>query len=181
MVSLPLISPNSSNFIKDWPAQNAINCDLIDNYAGSYGVQSYTPVFNAVTTSPVLGTGGFVNGFYYQIFDQIFTWGEFRFGTGFSPGSGNFEVTLPFDAHFIANSDTNMGNGPIIGNCRVWNNTTDSSKQPGLVQLRTISQMMFGIRFDTASAVRAMGAGIPFTWAAGDGISWFCKYQRVPQ
>src|SRR5690349_11453328 len=88
VLPLPLITPQGSNFLRDFPGQNAVNCDLLDNYAGpcltTHPIQTFTPALVSSTgpaNDPVLGTGGFIRGFYYKIFDQIHMWGEFRFGT----------------------------------------------------------------------------------------------------
>src|SRR5260370_37137024 len=99
---LSLQTPAGINFIKDWSSQNAVNCDLMDAYAGPYAIQTYVPILTAVTTNPVLGSTGTITGFYYRLFDQIYTWGEFKFnGTGSNKGAGTYIITLPFKAKTV--------------------------------------------------------------------------------
>src|SRR3954462_14655862 len=99
---LALQTPTGPSFVKDWPAQNTVNCDLIDGYAGpcltTNPLLDYVPVLTASVTDPTLGTGGILVGKYYKIFDQIYVWGEFRFGTGATIGSGVYRISLPFRA-----------------------------------------------------------------------------------
>src|SRR4051812_7433600 len=114
---LTLISPVGSNFIKDFPDQNASNCDEIDVYAGpcltSHALRSVSPVVSATVTPPTLGTGGFSNAYYYQIFDQIYMWGEWRFGTaGIAVGSGIYTLTLPFNVASNLGGNINPGFAP---------------------------------------------------------------------
>lgn len=179
-MTLSLVTPVGSNFIKDWPSQNAINCDLIDEYAGPYAIQSYTPVFTGSVANPVLGTGGVLTGKYYRIFDQIFAWGEFKFGTGFNKGSGTYEMTLPFDVHSIIAPSVGSGGGPILGSGHLWDDSSSTGRQPLTVQLRTVNKIMFSFRMDSGMAGRAVdGLDSPITWAIGDGIKWNARYQRA--
>jgi hypothetical protein len=176
-----LISPSGSDFIKDWPGQNSVNCDKIDSYAGpclrSGVLQTYTPSLTATTTDPTLGTAGIAEGWYYQIFDQIYTGGELRFDTGFTAGSGTYLVSLPFPAKTLTPPSTTIGKGPIIGNGQLWDNSVATARQPLIVQLRTTTQMMFGTRNN--GSTRELGALGIIAWAVNDGISWFARYQRV--
>ncbi len=175
---LSLNNPAPSDFIKNFVAQNEVNCDRIDAYAGPYGIQTYTPALTSSGTNPTLGTGGFINGSYYTIFDQVFTWGEFKFKTGFSQGSGTFEISIPFPAQTSVAPSTGSGGGLIVGAGRVWDNSASTARQPVIAQLRTSLKIMFSVRADTGGGGRACGSNIPFTWDVDDGISWFVRYQR---
>src|SRR5215213_3743947 len=111
---LSLLTPTGPNFIKDFPAANVVNLDRIDDYAApsltTHPLQTYTPVLTAATANPVLGVGGIIRGYFYEIFDQIYTWGEFRFGTsGISNGTSTWMVSLPFSAK------ANIGFSTILG------------------------------------------------------------------
>lgn len=175
----PLTSVASSDFIKNFPLIHGSNMDKIDDWAGPSAVQSYTPDLTASVTNPTLGTGGFITGRYIEIFDFIFTWGEFRFGTaGINQGSGTFEVSLPFPAATIAPPDGGSGNGPQLGISRVWDNSSGSTRTSHSVQLRTTTRIMFSVRFDSGAGGRALGSGNPFAWDLQDGINWFAKYKR---
>lgn len=178
-MTLSLITPVSSNFIKDWVSQNEINCDLIDDYAGPYTIQSYTPILTATTTTPSLGTGGVITGSYYRLFNMIYTWGEFRFKTGFSVGSGAFEISLPFPAKTIATPQLTAGQGPIVGTARLWNNSSGGLRQPAIAQLRSTTKITFNIKFLSGETSRVVGSGTPFhPWAIDDGVNWFVRYMR---
>jgi len=176
-----LISPVGSDFLKNWPAQNAVNSDLLDEYAGPYAIQAYTPVLSALTTPPVLGTtNAFIVGFYYRLFDQIFTWGEFRFGTGFNKGAGTYTISLPFEANSLISANTGAAGAPFIGEGQVYDDSTPGARQPVGVQLRTSTTIMFTTHHDTGLANRTVdGSDIPITWAALDSIQWTARYQRL--
>jgi hypothetical protein len=182
---LPLLSPASNTFLKDWPAYNQFNCQEIDDYAGpcltTHGLQSYTPGFSAVTTPPSLGTGGSIIGYYYKIFDQIWTWGELRFGTtGSSSGAGAWMVTTPFPVTNLLGFSTNIGEAPVVGNGYYWDDSSTTTRFPVTVHLRTSTQMMFGFRMGTAVASREVAQGIPVPVSPLDGISWSARFQRTP-
>lgn len=180
---LSLVTPIESNFLKDWPSQNAVNCDRIDEYAGpclvTHPLQSYTPILSALTTAPTLGTGGFIRGFYYQVFDQIYTWGEFRFGTaGINAGNNIYTVTLPFPAHSVLGASIDVGTAPVIGNAIVWDDSSDAGRQSSTVHMRSTDLMMFSTRMN--SSARVVTHNTPFAWAVNDGMSWSARYQRLP-
>jgi len=185
---LSLESPIGSDFMKNFPALNTVNCDDIDNYAGpclvTHPIQTYVPALTSAGTTPVLGTGNTLVGKYYKIFDQIFTWGEFRFGTtGASAGTGAFRISLPFKAK------TNISSGnpftvPIsVGSAHAFNTAADTSRQPMVTQLASPDYIVFSIKMATGGASKFAGNLIPFTWAVGspgDGIMWSAHYQRDP-
>jgi hypothetical protein len=177
---LPIVTPIGSNFIKDWPAQNAVICDLIDAYAGPYAIQTYTPALTAITTPAALGATGVITGFYYKLFDQIFSWGEFKFGgAGSNKGAGTYLITLPFKAKTILPANGGVGRGPIVGNGLAYRSSVAADRQPFVVQLNTALDMVFNIKADTAFGARGVsGTDIPFAWANGDGVKWNIRYQR---
>lgn len=184
-MTLGLVTPQDVNFIKDWPSQNEINCNLIDDFAGAQCLTShplglYTPVLSAVTTPPTLGTGSVIQGYYYKIFDQIYTWGHFRLGTGFTAGSGVYTITLPFKVKTLLPISTNLGGTPIIGNGHLWDESSAvaGGRQPVTVQLRTDQTAMFGIRMNSGAAAREVTNAGPIVWAVDDGIKWSARYQR---
>lgn len=184
VLSLP--SPVSSNFIKDFPTQNAVNLDAIDAYAGpcliTHGLRTWTPQLTAITTDPVLGTGGVIKGYYYKIFDQVWAWGEFRFGaTGASFGSGIWTVTVPFPIDTLAGNGANpltIGEWPVIGEGVCWDNSATNG-QPLLVMARSSTQVSFGTRFNALTGREVLSTS-PMTWAASDGITWNMRYKALP-
>lgn len=184
-MGVSLLTPQGSNFIKDFVGQNAHNCDQIDAYAGpcltSHPLQTYTPELTGDTTNPVLGTGGFIRGFYYQIFDQIYTWGEFRFGSsGFNIGMGLYAVSLPFAANNTMGVTNTPGSAPIVGSGSTYDDSSNAGRLPLTVHLRTAStQLFFGIRMNSGSSFRELREAGHITWAANDGVTWFARMQRA--
>ena len=183
---LPLITPVGSNFIKDFPSDNTVNMDLIDAYAApsltSHPLQTYTPILTAVTANPFMGTAPVIRGFFYEIFDQIYTWGEFRFGATGSPtaGTGTWMMSLPFAAKSNVGINTIIGNTPVIGNALIWDDSSSTGRLPCTVHLRTNTQMMFGCQMNNSLSFREVNGTNPITWAPSDGISWSARYQRDP-
>jgi hypothetical protein len=176
----PLLSVASSDFIKNFPLNHGVNMDRIDDWAGPSSVQSYTPELTASVTNPTLGTGGSISGRYIEIFDFIFTWGEFRFGTsGHNQGSGTFEITLPFPAASVASPSQASGAGPQLGTSRLWDNSSGSTRTSHSVQLRSSTKIMFSVKYDSGAGGRALGSGIPFAWDVSDGMNWCAKYKRL--
>lgn len=183
---LSLITPVGSDFIKNFPSQNAVNCDTIDAYAApcltSHALQSWTPQLTAVTTNPTLGTGGFIRGFYYEIFDQIYAWGEFRFGSsGASGGTGLWMISLPFEAKTVDvdPSDT-LGGAALVGSGLIWDDSNSSARMPITSHLKTSTLLHFGFKMDSSAGSRSVGSAQPITWAALDGLTFFARYQRLP-
>lgn len=181
MVLSPLVSPIGPNFIKDWPGQNAINVDNLDNYAGPslrlQALRTYVPAFTGATTDPTLGTGGIISGYYYCIFDQVYVWGQLRFKTGLTVGSGNYIISLPFAAKTFKAPSTAIGQGPVIGSGQAWDNSLPNSRVPIYVQLRTAQTIMFGNRNNATTRGVSDTGTVP--WAIDDGLAWFAKYQRA--
>lgn len=183
-MTLALLSTLGSNFIKDFPAANTANCDSIDTYAGPCTVGAaltgYTPQLHATSSDPILGTGGFTRGYYYRIWDAVYTWGEFRFGSaGTNIGSGNYFITLPLPADISVVGATSFpGGASLVGNGLLWDQSTDSGKRPLVAQLRSGTDLQFHFPVGETSEVVASGSAV--TWTNGDGVSWFASYKRVP-
>lgn len=179
-MELPLLSPASNTFLKNWPAYNEFNCDQIDDYAGpclpSHGLQTYTPQLTASTTNPTLGTGSNIVGYYYKLFDDIWTWGQFRFGTsGASGGSGTYSITLPFTAtNFLGFSPE-----PIVGHGFFFDFSAPASSYAVLSVLSTASTLSFLVKADSGGSSRFVTNNSPAAVSTQDGISWFAKYQRL--
>lgn len=102
--NLGLIKPDADESIRanmptfpGWAVQNGANQDIIDNlFRGNTG--TYTPTWTASTTSPTLGTGGFVEGKWIRVFPRmVFVYFRIFTGTtGFTIGSGTYRISLPF-------------------------------------------------------------------------------------
>lgn len=184
-MGISLITPTGANFIKDFPSQNTVNLDRIDEYAGpcltSDVLTTYTPQLTGVTSNPTLGTGGIIRGFYYRIFDQIYTWGEFKFGTaGVAVGSGAYLISLPFAAKSNLGASGTFGLAPAVGNAFLYDDSLVAGRQLALSFLRTTTQIMFAVKMNSGAGSSEVGSGGPIAWAINDSISWCARYQRLP-
>lgn len=188
-MTLSLVTPLGSNFIKDFPFQNTENCDAIDAYAGpcltTHNLQAWTPQLQGTSNNPVLGTGGFNRGFYYKIFDQVYVWGEFRFGSsGMSVAlSGTWLMTLPFAVENLTGiNGTIFGSSPTVGTGIIWDDSTGGNRLPLTVHLRSSNTVVFGFRMTSGAGSREVSNVAPpvLTWAALDGITWCARFKRVP-
>lgn len=181
---LSLITPVGTNFIKDFPAQNAVNCDAIDAYAGqalpAQALTTYTPQLLGATTNPDLGTGGFAHGYIYRIFDSVYVWGEIRFGTAaINIGSGNYSITLPEPANSSTPGDANVGRAHTLGNALAVDNSS-GVKEPLTLQLLSSTEARLLTRMTTGLGSSIAGSAIPFAWAVQDGILFNMRYKRAP-
>lgn len=188
-MTLDLISPIGANFLKDWPGQNAINSDRIDAFAGpcltTHALQDYVPILTASVTNPTLGSGGTLVGKYYKIFDMIYTWGEFRFGTGASIGSGTYQISLPFPADTSLTNVTPFTTPISVGNGIVYDFAIDAERQPVIAMLGSPDYLIFATKAAVAGATTIFTThNNPITWSGagapgGDGIMWSAKYKKV--
>jgi hypothetical protein len=183
---LPLISPVGSNFLKDFPSQNAENMNLIDAYARAslttHPLGGYTPTFTATTANPTIGTGGpaVLRAYYYEIFDQVYTWGEFRFGTaGAFAGTGTWAMSLPFPALSNMGFGVHVGLQPVAGVGSIWCQATPANRQSLTVHLANSNELRFSVRLNSGAAQREVQHNAPIAWAPQDGMDWFAHYQRV--
>lgn len=185
-MTLNLISPMGSDFLKNFSGQNAVNMDTIDLVAGPCLTNDalFTSVPNVLgdTTNPTLGTAGYAKGWYYLIFDQVYFFGEFRFGTaGINIGQGLYSITLPVPANSIIPFSNTPGKSSIVGTAQMWDQSSSAGRQSLTVHLRNANEIFFGIKIQSGSGFRELReAGSGITWAVQDGVSWSCKYQRVP-
>jgi hypothetical protein len=101
--NLGLIKPDTNESVKanmptfaGWAAQNTINMDKIDALFRATN-HTWSPAWTAVTTSPTLGAGGFIEGKYLRLFPRMVI-GHFRISAGaagFLAGSGIYSLSVP--------------------------------------------------------------------------------------
>ncbi len=184
-MALNLVQTLGSNFMKDYPGQNATNCDLEDAYANAslttHPLKTFSPPLTASTTDPVLGTGGFSTARYYEIFDQIYIWGEWRFGTAsINVGSGIYILTLPFTVRSLLGPNATLDKSPIVGSGTLFDASANAGRLPVTVHLRATNQIYFGIRMNSGSGNRELRNSGYLTWDINDGVSWNARFQRSP-
>lgn len=181
---ISLTTPDPSTFIKDFPGYNAVKQDRIDDYAGpcltTHPLQTYVPVVTSTSGTFNLGTSPVLNGYFYEIFDQILTWGEFRFGSSMNAGSGAFTISLPFTADSIMGPSTTLGAAPVIGNAVVHEDSTSNNRFPLTCHLRTANTMFFGFKMNSGAGQRELGSSTLITWGSADGMTWSARYKRLP-
>lgn len=93
------------------PVQTGALADAIDTslwaLAGAW--QAWTPALTAVTTNPILGTGGYVTGKYVALAKLVIARFDITFGTAATGcGDGNYSLSLPVNCS-IANATVMMG------------------------------------------------------------------------
>ncbi len=103
--NLGLIKPDEDEFIKEnlptypgWASQNATNMDIIDGLFRK-SATTYAATWTA-GSPPTLGSGGFTEGKYIRYHPRM-VYGNYRIltgGAGFVPGSGLYQINLPFAA-----------------------------------------------------------------------------------
>jgi hypothetical protein len=178
---MTLISPITSDPVRNWVAMNNNNCDEIDAVIGPNTVQSYVPGFMGTgSTQPNLGNTGTITGVFYVQFETVFTWGFFRFGgSGINMGNGSFNITLPFICDASMQEDPDSGHGAIIGNAVCRDESSTANRQTCVVQLTGGNVVIFDLQAGGASSRAAGGAGggRPFAWADGDAIHWAASYK----
>lgn len=183
MTTIVQTTPAPNAFMKDFPGTHGKNMDDLDAFANTclttHPLKSYTPVLGSPGTPPTLGGAGFIRGFYYQIFDQIYAWGEFRFASGFTTGNSGYTISLPVAANSLIGASTDIGSAPGIGNGLVMDASADSGRQQVIAKLRTDMTLMFGVRMNSGASAREVRFDGPITWADGDGLSWSVRYKRA--
>ncbi len=184
MTTLSLVTPQGSNFIKDFPEQNAVNMDAIDAFAGpcltTHGLQTFSPgLSGSLGVNPVLGTGGFSRAFYYQVFNRIYMWGEFRFGTaGINAGGDIYLLSLPFNVDSVIGA--NSGTLPIVGVGSVFDANSNAGRLPLTVHLRSPTSIQFNVRMNSGLSNRELRSSGYIVWDFNDGVSWSARFQRIP-
>jgi hypothetical protein len=146
--NLSLIKPDRNESIKanlptfaGWAVQQGLNADAIDAVFRNSS-HSFTPVWTADVTNPTLGTGGFVQGkwlrlhprmvlYYYQIFMGT---------TGFSAGSGFYQLTLPVA---VATEMTTINDSTGIGKAHYFDSDAVATSTAFTAMYNQIGAQMF--------------------------------------
>lgn len=132
----------------------------------------WTPTLTASTTNPSLGTGATARGGYIQTGTLVNFWVQFTLGTGATAGEGFYQFDFPVTPVAMARS---IGTGFAV-------DSSESSKAYPLVvmvsplfgdALSTSQINPFMLSIETSGTIPeiSVGAGVPFTWAAGDEIN----------
>lgn len=141
---------------------------------------TYTPELFASSTDPNLGADGSISGHWHRNGHLITAWIYILFsGTGLSPGSGIYEITLPFDADTsIMTATSSFGRSSTLGSANLRDNSSVSGSTIGSTMLSDVDR--FRIGNEAGGTNRNVADDEPFTWAEGDSISAMCIYMADP-
>lgn len=120
--------------------------------------QPYTPVLSAATTPPVMGSGTVVTGRYVKVGTTVTGWASFTFGTGFTPGSGTWSISLPMGS-------ASDGSAKVVGSVYAVDTSASSLRLVGVVLLASGGGTVT-ITFDNTTA--AGNPATPFAWTVSD-------------
>jgi hypothetical protein len=128
---------------------------------------SYTPVWTAASSNPVIGNGS-IEGWYKVIGKTCFVRGNIVMGTTTTFGSGEWYVSMPFTA---SHADAILMSANLLDNTSAWYNAVVNGARAGFnykapLQYQAVS--------GTANDVNATQ---PFTWASTDRFLWNGSYE----
>lgn len=134
---------------------------------------AYTPVLTAVTTNPVLGTGGSATATYKVVGKVVHYKGQIKFGTsGFSVGSGTYSISLPV---------TGITGQPYNALGSMWVSPAASTVWPGTARVFSGTFTPYGSASATAPQLAAINnSGAAGTaWTAGGYFWWSVTYEAA--
>lgn len=172
--NLGLIKPDLQEVIKaNWTTQHAQNMNSIDE-ALRIAWDTYTPVWASSGTQPVIGSGGSIIGNYCELGKNfISVWILLRVGgTGFSAGSGNYTLSLPF------NVDKTLAFETCFGVAHLHDDNSALNTQAGVPVISNTGNDEIQIYTDSSNFSWSPTA--PFTLAQGDLVSvWMACAREV--
>lgn len=133
---------------------------------------TYVPTLTAATTSPTLGTGGTVAGWYYRIGRLVMGEARIRFGSsGVAAGTGTYIISLPTaaDGTFHATGG-GTGIASVVGNGVLRDNSAVAASRDCAAYFATSTSVFL------ATADGNVTDANPWVWAASDGISVAFSY-----
>lgn len=148
------------------------------NLLATYGQSiSYTPTLTGMTIGAGGSPGPFNLARYHVFGRRVIADGFISFGTSAS-FTGNYTIGLPLTAADFSSfaSFEYMNHGAARG--------SDTSSgvafaAVGVVLMGASSPTLNSIGFFATAGYAAWNPTTPFTWAAGDRLSWFLEYERA--
>jgi hypothetical protein len=128
---------------------------------------SYTPVWTASGTNPVIGNGT-IEGYYKVIGKTCFVRGNIAMGSTTTFGSGEWYVSMPFTAK---HADAILLTATLLDNGSAWYNATMVGARAGFNDKAPIQYQTTG---GTANDVNSIQ---PFTWTTSDRFIWNGSYE----
>jgi len=129
---------------------------------------SYTPVWTASGTNPVIGNGT-IEGYYKLIGKTCFVRGNIAMGSTTTFGSGEWYVSMPFTAK---HADAILLTATLLDNSSAWYNATMVGARAGFNNKAPMQYVNY--TNGTASDVNATQ---PFTWTTSDRFIWNGSYE----
>jgi len=129
---------------------------------------SYTPVWTASGTNPVIGNGT-IEGYYKIIGKTCFVRGNIAMGNTTTFGSGEWYVSMPFIAK---HADAILFTATLLDNSSAWYNATMVGARAGFNDKAPMQYVNY--TNGTASDVNATQ---PFTWTTSDRFIWNGSYE----
>jgi hypothetical protein len=145
----------------------AITASIVPPYEGAW--ISYTPVWTANVTNPVIGNGS-LQGWYRVIGKTCFVRGNIVMGTTTTFGSGEWYVSMPFTA---SHADAILMTVNLLDNGSAWYNAVLNGARAGF---NNRAPMQYQAAGGTALDVNATQ---PFTWTSTDRFIWNGSYEIV--
>jgi hypothetical protein len=141
------------------------------NLAGSQiesAWSSYTPVWTASGTNPVIGNGA-IEGWYKVIGKTCFVRGNIAMGSTTTFGTGEWYVSMPVTA---VHADAILMTVTLLDNGSAWYNATMAGGRAGFNNKAPMQYVNY--LNGTASDVNPTQ---PFTWTNGDRFIWNGSYE----
>jgi hypothetical protein len=129
---------------------------------------SYTPVWTASGTNPVIGNGT-IEGYYKLIGKTCFVRGNIAMGSTTTFGTGEWYVSMPVTA---VHADAILMTVTLLDNGSAWYNATMAGGRAGFNNKAPMQYVNY--LNGTASDVNPTQ---PFTWTNGDRFIWNGSYE----
>ncbi|MEE1813709.1 hypothetical protein PUR59_01465 [Streptomyces sp. SP18ES09] len=129
---------------------------------------TYTPVWTAATTNPVLGNGTIV-GRYKKVGRKVDFQIDLTMGSTTTYGTGAWSVTLPFTA--AGSSGSRIGTAQALGASRFAGQVVISSGANGTSAFFPASS--------SVSNLSSAASAVPFAWASGNELRITGTYESA--
>lgn len=156
---------------------NCINCDIgrdigqpvIDNSGTNENTldlapASYTPLWTATTTDPVIGDGS-LGGFFVQTAKKVDVWIRIGMGSTTTFGVGDWSISLPIESGGVGFQQI----GAVL--CQ-----DNSAAAPEAVGIAIVNNVATTFNMAVHGEVTKIGPTTPFTWADGDILNIHISY-----
>jgi hypothetical protein len=187
--NINLFKPTESELAENWVSGMSLadGNNFIIEAKATTEITTYTPTFIASTTDPAVGSTGSIQGEYYDFQGYIVGSVVIKFnGAGISSGVGSYAISLPAVAdgafHNVgAAIPTVPGTFSCIGEGYVSDASSVATSGSVSVDVITIAGTSYA-RLNTETYVgkttRLFAAGQPFSFAAGDQVSFNFIYKK---